>query len=106
MTARVRQILTEFRRGLDLLYGPRLVELVLFGSQARNTASSESDIDVMIVLDGPVDSNDEIRRVSPLAAALSLKHDVVIFCVYLAEEAYHLDESPLLLNVRREGVLV
>jgi predicted nucleotidyltransferase len=106
MNARLRQILAEFRRGLDTLYGPRLVEVVLFGSQARNVAGPESDIDVMVVLRGPVDSNDEIRRVSPLAAAVSLKYDVVISCVYVSEEAYGRDESPLLLNVRREGILV
>ena len=106
MTVKLKHILTEFRRGLEALYGPRLVELVLFGSQARNDASVGSDIDVMIVLRGTVDSNKEIPRVSPLASCLSLKDDVVISCVYISEEGFRRDESPLLLNVRREGVLV
>lgn len=106
MNARLRQILAEFGRGLNALYGSRLVEVVLYGSQARGAAGPESDIDVMVVLRGPVDANDEISRVSPLAGAVSLKYDVVISCVYVSEEAYRGDESPLLLNVRREGILV
>ena len=106
MTVKLQHILAEFRRGLEALYGSRLVEVVLFGSQARNDASADSDIDVMIVLRGAVDSNKEIPHVSPLASGLSLKHDAVISCVYISEEAFHHDESPLLLNVRREGVLV
>jgi predicted nucleotidyltransferase len=106
MTVELQQILAEFRSGLEVLYGPRLVDVVLFGSQARNDASADSDIDVMIVLRGTVDSNQEIPHVSPLASRLSLEHDVVISCVYISEEGFRRDESPLLLNVRREGVLV
>jgi predicted nucleotidyltransferase len=106
MTAKLQHILTEFRRGLEDLYGPRLVEVVLFGSQARNDASVDSDIDLMIVLRGAVDPTQEIPRVSPLASGLSLKHEVVISCVYISEEGFRHDASPLLLNVRREGVLV
>jgi uncharacterized protein len=106
MTVELQHILAEFRRGLEDLYGLRLVEVVLFGSQARNDASEGSGIDVMIVLRGAVDSNREMPRVSPLASGLSLKHDVVISCVYISEEGFCRDESPLLLNVRREGVLV
>ena len=106
MTVKLQHILAEFRRGLEALYGSRLIEVVLFGSQARNDASADSDIDVMVVLRGAVDSNREIPRASPLASGLSLKYDVVISCVYVSEEGFRRDESPLLLNVRREGVLV
>ena len=106
MTLHLQQILAEFRRGLELLYGHRLVEVILFGSRARDDAGSDSDIDVMIVVGDAVDANEEIRRVSPLASELSLKHDVVISCVHVSEAAFRCEESPLLLNVRREGVLV
>ncbi len=106
MTSDVSRIVAEFRRGLELLYGPRLLEVVLFGSQVREDASPESDIDVMIVLRGAVNASDEILRVSLLASEISLKHDVVISCVYVSEKSFEWDQSPLLINVRREGVLV
>jgi hypothetical protein len=77
----------------------------LFGSQARDEAEVDSDIDVMLVLQGVVDPHREIRRLSSFAAALSLKHDVVISCVYMSEEDFYNQQSPLMLNARQEGGL-
>ena len=104
--ARLDQILREFRDGLEQIYGSRLVRVVLFGSQARDEAEPDSDIDVTLVLQGAVDPNGEIQRLSSFASGLSLKHDVVISCVYVSEENFGNEQSPLMLNVRREGVLV
>jgi len=98
--------LKEFRQGLERIYGSRLVNVILFGSQARNDGQPDSDIDVMVVLRGAVDPNEEIRRVSPLSSGLSLQHNVVISCVYISENDFHGEASPLLLNVRREGIAV
>lgn len=78
----------------------------LFGSQARDEAEPDSDIDVMLVLQGAVDPNREIQRLSSFTSGLSLKHDAVISCVYMSEEDFNNEQSPLMLNVRREGVFV
>jgi hypothetical protein len=60
----------------------------------------------MLVLQGAVDPHREIQRLSSFTSGLSLKHDVVISCVYLSEDEFRSEQSPLMLNVRREGVLV
>ncbi len=99
-------ILREFRHGLEQIYGSRLVRVVLFGSQARDEAEPDSDIDVMVVLEGAVDPQKEILRLSAFKSELCLKHDVVISCVYVSDDDYRHDATPLLLNVRREGVVV
>ena len=104
--ARLDQILREFRDGLEQIYGSRLVRVVLFGSQARDEAEPDSDIDVMLVLREPVNPHEEIRRLSAFRAELCLKYDVVISCVYVSEREYRQDGTPLMLNVRREGVPV
>jgi len=101
---RLTGILREFRAGLEQIYGDRLRNLVLFGSQARGDALTGSDIDVMVVLAGDVDAGSEIFRTSELRCALSLEHDVVISCMYMPEAEYRAGQSPLLRNVRREGV--
>jgi uncharacterized protein len=89
----------------DALYGPRLVHL-LYGSQARREATADSDIDVLVVLQGSVDPGAEIARVGELTASLSLQNNVVISRAFVAEERFRSERSPFLLNVHREGVLV
>ncbi len=106
METAIRAIISELESELRALYGPQLVRLVLFGSQARGDAEEGSDIDLLVVLAGPVDAWEEIERSGRIVSDLSLKHAVVISCVFVAAERYASEESPLLLNVRREGVLI
>ena len=104
--AGIDRILREFRQGVEEIYGPRLLRVVLFGSQARDDAEDGSDIDVMLVLEGEVNPLEEIEKMSSFTGALSLKYDVLVSCVYMPEERFQREQSPLMLNVRREGVLV
>ena len=104
MNSAVTRVLADLRCALEELYGERLVRIVLYGSQARHDADPGSDIDVMIVLKGPVDAGREIARTGETTAAISLRHDLVVSCVFVSEMRYLEEQSPLLINVRREGV--
>jgi uncharacterized protein len=106
MNPRIRQVLAELRHRLSLLYGERLVRVILFGSRARGDALPDSDIDVMVVLKGEVDHEVERRRVIPITAELSLENNVVILSIYVSEKRYVEEQSPLLRNVRTEGIAV
>jgi predicted nucleotidyltransferase len=106
MHGTLEEILAQLRAGLEALYGPRLVQLILYGSQARGEASAESDIDVLVVLQGSVDPGAEIARAGYLTASLSLQYNVVISCAFVADERFRSERSPFLLNVHREGVAV
>ena len=106
MEARLQSILAELRRRFERLYGERLVKLVLYGSQARGDAEPGSDIDVLVVLKGPVAPFDEIDRTIEDVADISLQNDEVIACVFVSEDDYRQKGSPLMLNVRCEGVAV
>jgi predicted nucleotidyltransferase len=100
----VQQAVAEVRRGLERLYGLRLAGVVLFGSRARGEGRADSDVDLLVILRGPVDPNEEMRRTTALVSRVSLEHDTVISCVYASEEEYRSSGSPLLINVRREGI--
>jgi predicted nucleotidyltransferase len=106
MSEKVHSIVKELRRRLETLYGPRLVRMVLYGSQARGDAESGSDIDVLVVLEGPVSPGEEIARTSDIIAALSLKHSMVLSRAFVSSDRFEREQSPLLMNIRREGVSV
>jgi predicted nucleotidyltransferase len=59
---RLQSLIAELRRRIEALYGPRLVRLMLFGAQARGDAEPGSDIDVLVVREGPMRPGEEIRR--------------------------------------------
>lgn len=94
------------RDSLKSIYGPRLSQVILFGSYARGDAARYSDIDVLVVLKGLARPGDEIVRTGALVADLSLQTDNVITCVFMDEERYLHRAGPLLRNIRREGVIV
>jgi predicted nucleotidyltransferase len=106
MDARVRAMLTELGNDFRSLYGDRLVRLVLFGSHARGDAVPGSDIDVLVVLRGPVRPGMEIQRAGASKAKLCLKYGEVVSTTFISAQRYETERSPLLLNVRREGVVV
>ncbi len=106
MGEELQAILAELRRYFERLYGPRLVRLVLFGSQARGDAEPGSDIDVLVVLASPVSAAKEAVLTLDFRAELSLRYNTVVSCIFMDEARFEHERSPLLLNVRREGVTV
>jgi len=78
----------------------------LYGSHARGESRSDSDIDVLIVLRGNFDYFKMVEKTSHLTAELSLENDTVISCVFVTLEDYNQRRAPLLINIRREGILV
>ena len=106
MNAQTESIVGELRGELEALYGDRMSSLVLFGSHARGDAVPDSDVDVLVVLRGPVRPGLEIQRTGPAKAKLCLKYGAVVSTTFMSAERYATEKSPLLLNVRREGVAV
>ena len=106
MLHNIKTIVAELRGRLQVLYGDRLAKVVVFGSHARNEATENSDIDVMVVLNGEISPSQEIARTIDDVADISLTNDVVLSCVFMTEIRYELEQCPLLLNVRREGLAI
>ncbi len=63
-------------------------------------------IDILVVVRGSYSYGDLMKRTSPIVAELSLHHDVVISRVFVSKERFEGEQSPFLLNVRDEGVLI
>ncbi len=106
MDEELQAIVAELRDYFEQLYGPRLARLVLFGSQARGDAEPGSDIDVLVVLESPVDAATEAALTLDFRAELSLRYNTVVSCIFMDEERYRDRNGPLLRNIRREGIAV
>ena len=102
----VESILKEFREKAEKLYGQKLKNIILYGSWAKGQATQDSDIDLAIVLDGEVAPGKEIDRLIDVITDINLKYAVLISVYPVSEKDYHTVKSPLLLNVRSEGLPV
>ncbi|MBU2102376.1 MAG: nucleotidyltransferase domain-containing protein [Candidatus Omnitrophota bacterium] len=132
----IKKVLREFKVMTRELYGRRLKEIILYGSWARNEATQDLDIDLLIILKGKVTPGREIDKMIDIITELNLKYGVLL-AVYpvrkypvacyrvlpnftntgsntpcefsngiypVSEEEHSFFKSPLLMNVRREGV--
>lgn len=100
----IMSIGNEFKSELRKLYGGRLKKLVLYGSYARGDYTPDSDIDIMVVLKGKVDTIDEIFRMSDITTDLELKYEVLISGLAFSENDYLNKRTSLFLNVKKEGI--
>lgn len=99
----IEKVLKEFKEEISKLYGRRLKEIILYGSWARGEPKDGSDIDLAIVLEGKVIPGEEIDRMIDIITDINLKHTVLLSVYPVSEKDYSTVNSPLLINVRREG---
>lgn len=97
-------ILRGLRDSLHSIFGENLLRVILYGSRARGDAHPDSDVDILIVLHDFNDLEVEYDRIDPLLSRLSLEYGLVIAGHIVREEQFASVKSPLLINVRREGV--
>jgi uncharacterized protein len=104
MPMKIRKLLAELKQGLAKIYGDRLKAVVLFGSYARGDYQEGSDLDVMIVLSDYENYGEEIDRSGELISQLSLAYGISISRVIMKELQWQKSDTPLLRNIRAEGV--
>jgi predicted nucleotidyltransferase len=102
----VLNLVREFRVQLAGVYGSRLKGVYLYGSYARGEATEDSDIDVAVVLAGPLNAYEESERTSELFGELSLREGCLLAPFFLTEEEYQMGAHAVHRNIVREGVPV
>ncbi len=96
-----RAVLAEFLARLEAAHGGDVRRVILFGSQARGDADAESDIDLMIVTRGGIETLRAVRQ-----WCRENYMDSISEIIY-AEEMYQEDQRlkmPLYVNIRRDGI--
>ncbi len=104
MTIEITPILSDLRERLQTHYGERLEKLVLYGSQARGDADPDSDIDVLVVLKDQVDEQRELDATLDMVVDFSANQSVLVSLLFVSLREYTLRQSPIMINIRREGI--
>ena len=99
-------ILKKCRAILSSLHGERLKGIVLYGSLARGTEREDSDIDLLVLLEGPVDAGLEIRRVCEAVYPVQLESDRLICLMPAEAEAYRKGSYMFYRSAQENGVAV
>lgn len=100
----IKEILNKLKAEVKKLYGKRFRNIVLYGSWARGEATDKSDIDVVVILKGKVIPGKEIDKMIEIITDINLKYSVLISIYPVSVDDYLTINSPLLINVRREGI--
>jgi predicted nucleotidyltransferase len=98
------ELLRQVKARLQEAFGARLRGVILYGSEARGTAEPDSDIDLLILLEGPIDDSRDswtgIRALYPLV--LECGRPIHSDPVEVSE--YEAAEFPLYQSAQREGI--
>lgn len=99
-------VLANFRAALNEMYGARLERVVLFGSQARGDARSDSDYDVAVFLNGSEKTFDRWAELEKLAAlrVKFLDETGAFFDAKPYPATAYRERSLLMHEIRREGI--
>lgn len=68
--------ITQLKKRLLSTCGKQLRKIILYGSRARGTATSDSDFDLLIVEADPVSKQEEMRRLRRQLEDLSIPVDI------------------------------
>ncbi len=100
-----QQLLAELKQRLLLAHGGRFRGVVLYGSEARHEARSDSDIDVLVLLDGPVDYSRDLRANIDAVYDLVLALERPISAMPVDVAAYEAGTCPLYQHAKAEGMV-
>ena len=99
-------LLARIQSRLQAVYGDRLRGVVLYGSEARGEATSDSDVDILVLLTGPVALGRELHTIIEALYPLQLAIDRVLEAFPVDEADYLQGEYAWYRNAQKEGIRV
>jgi predicted nucleotidyltransferase len=100
------RLLKQVKTRLKAVYGDRLQGVVLYGSEARGDAESDSDIDLLVLLEGQVQLGRDARTIIDALYSLMVRIGRPIHAQPVEAADFEAGQYSLYRNARREGVRV
>jgi len=94
----------EIRSRLEAAFSGRLQGVLLFGSEARQEARLDSDLDLMVLLEGPVRLGRDLETIVGALYPVQLQLDVPIHAIPVARASFEAGGYGLYRSAQREGV--
>lgn len=106
MTDNIKQIVNKCKEVLARQYGKRLKGVILYGSMARGEATNDSDIDLLVLLEPPLNYFAELRKLVDVLYPIQLESEQLISAKPVSFNDFEIGSLSLYRNARREGVAV
>ena len=100
------RLLRQAKLMLRRACGDRMRGIVLYGSRARGDASADSDVDMLVLLAGPIHLWEDIRLVTEALYPLQLRIETPLEALPVDADAYDAADRSLYRNAKREGIRV
>jgi len=97
-------ILANFQAELLQIYGENLEGIILFGSYARGDFRQGSDIDLLLLFEKNFNPTPKDNEVYDKIAEIILAKQYVISLIPASCQLFETKNSPLYLNIRKEGI--
>ena len=98
------ELLDEIKRRLEKTHGDRLRGVVLYGSEARGESRPDSDVDVLVLLEEPLDYGRDLEANLDALYPLSLDIGRRISAKPVSAREYETVDCPLYREAHREGI--
>jgi predicted nucleotidyltransferase len=82
----------------------RLQGVMLFGSEARSTATMTSDIDIMVLLKGPINYGQDLWNIISATYTIQLEIERCLHFILADIEEYNSGEFSLYRIIKNEGI--
>ncbi len=102
----IESVLIRVKEHLNNVYGDRIKRVVVYGSFAKGEADEKSDVDIAVVVADELNPNKIENSLDSFLFQILMEKSELITVLVIPESKCNTYKSPLILNIKDEGVLI
>ena len=102
----IESTLRRIKEHLNSVYGDKIKRAMVYGSFAKGEANEESDVDIAVVVADELNPNNVENSLDSLLFQILMEKSELITVLVIPESKFNTYNSPLILNIEEEGVLI